>query len=837
MKRIRKDLDYYIIDLEDLDQIIEEIKAVGGFEFDLETTSLKTDEAEICGVVFSYRDNEGFYLPIKSPEESIAWAEASEKLAPLFKDDKVEKWTHNGIAYDAQVLFHNGIHCKGLSDDTIIAHHFLFSDTFPKDLDALSLHYFNYIKVTTDSLIGKGKKKITFDKVPLETAAFYGVEDAVFQYKLRIAILNEIKERKQYESYCTYLRPLGQVLFDMYANGFAIDKEKMEAFDQFLTKKMDQLKKRIAKLGKWKAFNPNSFKQKSRLLYEDLKLHKKYPKIRIPRTGAGKMATNESVLTKFPKKEKIPHLLVEYSKYQKLEGTYTKGYLKRVFEENGSYILRTTLRPLASTFRLQSRNPNLQNIPRPGDDGEADQTIRTFFIPRKKGYKIVGADISQAELRVASHYSGDEVMVKSFENDGDIHADVAKKVFKTDTPTKEQRVKAKTLNFGCVPLDTEALTLDGWKAYHQIDKGDMVLGYKDGKLVWTPVIDKVYYPEAPTVTIYNSYWSATTTENHRWLSSRRSDSQKVVFTETRNVTCNDSLILSAPVKCKDTSGLSPSDAAKILWHRADFNSKPLSDVVRRFGPEQRKAFLRATSLEGGHFNKNDEIAEAIKLAIFMDGNHIGSSINRDRGSRVTGRRLKTRDAGRQPVWCIKTDCNTWVMRQGQQIMLTGNTLYGAGPYKNSLTLKCSVEEAEKFNQEYFQSMPGLKDYLDAAKDFAKCYGYVENLYGGRRWLPNIYSIVPSKKAAAEREATNFYIQSTVAFIIAACMIESANMIVESNFDARFVLQVHDELIFEVKNEDVEQFSVELQKIMTKSRGLSVPIKSDVESGNNMLEAH
>jgi len=196
---------------------------------------------------------------------------------------------------------------------------------------------------------------------------------------------------------------------------------------------------------------------------------------------------------------------------------------------------------------------------------------------------ICGIDLSQIEMRIAAHLSGDPAMIRELGPGGDIHSNTARIIYKTDKATvgekrwKEMRNLAKTIGFGCVPLDTHALTPDGWKLHNELKVGDRVLGYNQDTNVteWTEVLEKVYYASAPLIRMQNSYWAATSTPTHRWYGSRRTSNgvekriTRDVFT-TDDIRTEHTITLAAPLT-DDTyaNDITPTEAAVIGWLLTD----------------------------------------------------------------------------------------------------------------------------------------------------------------------------------------------------------------------------------------------------------------------------
>ena len=166
-------------------------------------------------------------------------------------------------------------------------------------------------------------------------------------------------------------------------------------------------------------------------------------------------------------------------------------------------------------------------------------------------------------------------------------------------------------------------------------------------------------------------------------------------------------------------------------------------------------------------------------------------------------------------------------------------IYGMSAYGLAKQLKIPVPEAKAYIDLYFERYPGVHAYMESIREQAKQHGYVETLYGRRLYLPEINSSNGMRRQAAERTAINAPMQGTAADIIKRAMILVQDWLEQSQLPVRMIMQVHDELVFEVKDEEglVSQFSEQVAEIMASAADLSVPLVVDVGRGNNWDEAH
>jgi DNA polymerase-1 len=162
-------------------------------------------------------------------------------------------------------------------------------------------------------------------------------------------------------------------------------------------------------------------------------------------------------------------------------------------------------------------------------------------------------------------------------------------------------------------------------------------------------------------------------------------------------------------------------------------------------------------------------------------------------------------------------------------------LYGVGARALGRRTKMGYEEAKAFIERYFEVHPGIAAYIDSAKMKARVDGYVETMFGRRRYLPDIQSGMPQLVAAAERMAMNMPIQGTNADIIKMAMIKMDDWIRSSGLRIKMLLQVHDELVFEVHADDVEEAKKKIPGIMSDIVNLEIPLVVDVETGKRWGE--
>lgn len=366
-----------------------------------------------------------------------------EQIKKIFESENIEKYGHNLIE-DYVILRQNGIMFKNMVFDIEIAAYLVNPTNSKYNISILANQYLNIDMNDYLEKMGIDKnqnKQITlFETQELNDTTKYenGIETYLLN-KLIEKITEKLKEINCWELFNNIEMPLIKVLGEMQYNGIHLDENELTMFGNELKAKIGELKKEIYEMC-GQEFNVNSTQQLGKVLFEDLKL----PVYKKTKSG---YSTDVDVLEKLKKEHPVIEKILEYRTLMKLNSTYVEGLLPYVNTKTKrihSYFHQT----ITATGRISSTEPNLQNIP---TRIELGKQLRKAFKP-EKGYIYIDADYSQIELRVLAHISQDENMINAFENDEDIHRQVASKVF--DVPmeevTKEQRSAAKAVNFGIV---------------------------------------------------------------------------------------------------------------------------------------------------------------------------------------------------------------------------------------------------------------------------------------------------------------------------------------------------------------------------------------------------
>jgi DNA polymerase I len=406
--------------------------------FDTETTSINPLNSELVAISFSWSKGSGFLVHFPgSGEETIGKLKI---LKPVFEDPGVRKIGQN-MKFDIQVLANYDIEVKGSLFDTMIAHYLLEPD-MRHNMNLLSETYLSYSPVHIESLIGeKGVNQKNMRSVPVEQIKEYAVEDADVTYQLKGVFQPRLKSEGLSDLADTIEMPLIRVLADMERVGVRLNLDDLKAISTGLREDIILLETEIFTLAGTE-FNISSPKQLGDILFIRLKLD---DKARVTKTK--QFNTSEEILQRLTGRHPIINKVLEYRGLKKLLSTYVEA-LPQLVDKNTGRIHTSYNQAVASTGRLSSNNPNLQNIPVRDERG---REIRKAFVPGE-GNLFLSADYSQIELRLMAHLSGDRNMIDDFLSGNDIHAATASKIFGVEIKdvTREMRGRAKTANFGII---------------------------------------------------------------------------------------------------------------------------------------------------------------------------------------------------------------------------------------------------------------------------------------------------------------------------------------------------------------------------------------------------
>ena len=596
-----------VLDEAALDAWIERLGASAEIAFDTETTSLDYMQAELVGVSFSVEPGQAAYVPFghdyPGAPEQLAREVVLEKLRPILESERPAKIGQN-LKYDMSVLARAGITLAGAAFDTMLESYVLDSTATRHDMDSLALKYLGHRTIHYEDVAGKGAKQLSFNEVPVETAAPYAAEDADVTLRLHRALRPRLEAHASLATLCDTIEiPLVPVLSRMERNGVRIDVARLKAQSAELAKRMREIEA-SAHACAGGPFNLGSAKQIRAILFDNLGLPVR------AKTPKGQPSTAESVLQELAFEHDLPKLILDHRAMSKLKSTYTDALPACVNPGTGR-VHTSYHQAVASTGRLSSADPNLQNIPVRTHEG---RRIRQAFVA-EPGFRLVAADYSQIELRIMAHLSGDQGLLDAFASGADIHRATASEVFAggAGEVSDEQRRSAKAINFGLI--------------------------------------------------------------------------------------------------------------------------------------------------------------------------------------------------------------------------------YGMSAFGLARQLGIERGEAQRYIDLYFSRYPGVKAFMDATRESARDRGFVETVFGRRLNLPEIKSSNVHRRQYAERTAINAPMQGTAADIIKRAMLSLDAWIVESGAPVRMIMQVHDELVFEVARDAVGEVAPLIRERMSGAAELAAPLVVDVGEGDNWDEAH
>jgi len=426
----------------DFQNLLNALSTAPEFSFDTETTSLDPLQAELVGISFALQPKSAWYLPLghvyPGAPKQLNINHALALLKPIMENGAIGKIGQN-IKYDLLVLDGYGIKVQGISFDTMIASYLLNPGKPSHGLDALALEYLNYKTITYADVTGTGKKQISFAEVEVPMATRYSGEDADIALRLKHALAPQLEEQNLRKLFREIEMPLMEVLADMEKAGVKIDAGFLKTMSLKLEKQIAVIEKTIYELA-GAEFNINSPKQLADILFVKLQLTP------TKRTKTG-FSTNVDVLEELAHLHPLPAEILKYRTLAKLKSTYVDALPAMINPRTGR--LHTSLnQAVTATGRLSSSDPNLQNIP---IRTEVGREIRRAFIA-EEGASLLSADYSQIELRILAHMSNDPALIRTFQEDQDVHTRTASEIFglAPDEITPEMRRKAKAVNFGII---------------------------------------------------------------------------------------------------------------------------------------------------------------------------------------------------------------------------------------------------------------------------------------------------------------------------------------------------------------------------------------------------
>ncbi|WP_339769258.1 DNA polymerase I [uncultured Pseudosulfitobacter sp.] len=431
---------------------IDRIRERGWVAVDTETTGLNEMTADLVGISLCVDPGQACYIPLihkdsgsddlfgsdDLAEGQMPLEQCLEMLTPVLEDPSVLKIGQN-MKYDAKIFAQLGITVAPI-DDTMLLSYAQHAGLHNHGMDTLSERYLGHTPIPIKPLLGSGKSAITFDRVPLDKAVAYAAEDADITLRLWQTLKPQLHRVGVTKVYETLERPLVPVLAAMERSGIKVDRDTLSRMSNAFAQKMAGLEDEIYELAGRK-FNVGSPAQVGEVLFEDMGLEG-------GKKGAnGKYSTGADILEDLATEHDFPRRILDWRQLSKLKSTYTDALQDHINPDTGRVHTSYSIAG-ASTGRLASTDPNLQNIPIRSEEG---RRIREAFVA-EQGKTLVALDYSQIELRILAHIADIPELKQAFADGIDIHALTASEMFNVplDAMTPDIRRQAKAINFGVI---------------------------------------------------------------------------------------------------------------------------------------------------------------------------------------------------------------------------------------------------------------------------------------------------------------------------------------------------------------------------------------------------
>ncbi|MEC7863797.1 MAG: DNA polymerase I, partial [Bacteroidota bacterium] len=422
----------FIDNIKQIEELVEKIKHSKKCSFQLITDTDDALTAQITGIAVSYLKDNGYYFPFNALNKAV--------IKSLFEDEKLVLIGFD-VKFAIKLLLTHDVEIKGKLFDVQIAYYLLHPD-LRNTLDIISDNYLGTILKEKNTLLGRGKAKVLFSELKQSLITDYACERSLSIFNLFSILKKEMITNGVDELFKKIELPLSKVLAKMELEGIALNIEMLNNFSVELTKNLKVITSKIHNLA-GVDFNIASPKQMGEVLFKKMELSKK-PK----KTKSGQYATSEEELLKLKGAHPIIEEILTFRGIKKLLSTYVNA-LPDLVNTTTHRIHTTFNQSVASTGRLSSVNPNIQNIPIRTEIG---MKVRGAFVPRDDNFSIMSADYSQIELRIMASLSKDEGMLTAFNNGIDIHSATAAKVYKVslEEVDRAMRSNAKSVNFGII---------------------------------------------------------------------------------------------------------------------------------------------------------------------------------------------------------------------------------------------------------------------------------------------------------------------------------------------------------------------------------------------------
>jgi DNA polymerase I len=440
---------------EHLAELVRVLESASAIAFDTETDSPEQIKARLVGISLSVDGETGYYVPVghitpaelhtqnhkPQPPVQLPMDRVIEALRPALTNPAIPKYAHNAV-YDLLVMQRHGIDVTPITFDTMVAK-WMQDPEKSKGLKEQAWNEFQVSMTPIEALIGKGgKNQLTMDRVSIERAAPYAAADAVLTYRLVGKHAPRLEEQQLTRLFSEVEMPLVPVIVELDRAGALLDLPYLKELGVELGKRLDALAEQIYGIA-GSRFNIGSPKQLNEVLFDRMNISTKGTGLRKSSHG---YSVDAKALEALSEHHEIARLIMDWRSLEKLRGTYVDS-LPKIVDPEGR--IHTSYNQTGSvTGRISSDSPNLQNIPIRTDEG---RRVRKAFIA-PAGYRLLGVDYSQIELRILAHLSASPFLIDAFRTGKDIHAATAAAMY--DIPyedvAKEQRYLAKRINFGLI---------------------------------------------------------------------------------------------------------------------------------------------------------------------------------------------------------------------------------------------------------------------------------------------------------------------------------------------------------------------------------------------------
>ena len=434
---------------------VDSARACGFVGLALGMTGADPWQNRLVGIGLSVAPGKGCYVPLRHVSQTaqgsllegsddappqVPFDQAVELFRPLLSDPTVLKVGHD-IKRAMHGLAAGGLESMTPIDDVEILSYVLDGAKNKHDIDSLAEQHFGFKTVTYNEVCGTGRNAIAFDRCPLDKATAHVAQNADFALRLHRTLRPRLVHERVTAIYDALERPLIPVLRSMEAAGIVVDPRVLKTMSADFGKRMADFEIEIHKLA-GAEFNIGSPKQLGEILFDRMSL----PGGKKGKTGA--YGTGADVLEELAAQgHDLPARVLDWRQISKLKSTYTDALQEEINPETGR--VHTTFdMAVASTGRLSSTDPNLQNIPIRTEEG---RKIRTAFVA-PKGKVLLSADYSQIELRLVAHVADIKAMKKAFKENADIHAATASEMFNVPIAGMDPSIRrrAKAINFGII---------------------------------------------------------------------------------------------------------------------------------------------------------------------------------------------------------------------------------------------------------------------------------------------------------------------------------------------------------------------------------------------------